>query len=286
MKREPWFPLWALFQEDESILPLSIEAEAVYARSIGKAKLLKKDGRIHRLHLPYLCAKATLPCDAIAAELEAQGLWIDEGNGWWFIPAYDGWNGTADDAQAAKADSGRLGNHVRWKHPGQLADCPVCNRTESHRDSQGSQTRPDQTIRDQTRPDPDGPPRDTEADADSAGLVVVELADRLVQSATLDPAAVAEESERTLVAQVLTQGHPETTLVSAAADAATKGRQPRRYLRKILERLASETPGPMPIGPNPLANIAPDVPVPPLPAPETTAAGLAAARAALHRRPA
>jgi hypothetical protein len=246
MKREPWFPLWALFQEDESILPLTIEAEAVYNRSIGKAKILKKGGRVHRVHLRNLCDKATLPAASIAAELEAQGLWVDEGDGWWRIPAYDDWNGPADQDHAAKVDSGRLGNHIRWKHGGELADCRTCNRSASPSASQceslGSQTRPDQNRPDETRPDPDGSHCDSQADADSAGLLVVELADRILQSALVDPTAVADESERALIAQVLTLGHPETTLVSAAADAATKGRKPRAYLRQILSRLAAEAP--------------------------------------------
>lgn len=136
-----------------------------------------------------------------------------------------------------------------------------------------------------TPPTPPSP--QTQADPDSAGLVVVGLADRLVQSATVDPSQLADDAERTLVAGALAAGVTEAAMLGVASDATTKARNPRPYLRKGIERLAREALAkPVPTGPNPLANIAPDVPVPPLPAPETTATGLAAARAALQRRPA
>lgn len=135
---------------------------------------------------------------------------------------------------------------------------------------------------------PTPPPPQTQADPDSAGPVVVGLADRLVQTATVDPHALADDGERKLVADALAAGVTESAMLGIASDATTKARMPRRYLRGGIERLMAQgsTSARPANEPNPLANIAPDVPVPPLPAPETTAAGLAAARAALQRRPA
>lgn len=133
-----------------------------------------------------------------------------------------------------------------------------------------------------TPPTPPSP--QTQADPDSAGLVVVGLADRLVQSATLDPSALADDDERQLVAEALAAGVAESAMLRIAGDATAKARKPRPYLRAGIERLTAEaSTRPAPVGPNPLANIADDVPVPPLPAPETTRAGLAAARAQLKR---
>lgn len=136
-----------------------------------------------------------------------------------------------------------------------------------------------------TPPTPPSP--QTQADPDSAGLVVVGLADRLVQTATVDPLALADDAERTLVADALAAGVTEAAMLGVAGDATTKARHPRRYLCGGIERLTTDAVAkPVPTGPNPLANIATDVPVPPMPTPETTAAGLAAARAALQRHPA
>lgn len=129
---------------------------------------------------------------------------------------------------------------------------------------------------------------DSVADPDSArSPAVVRLADRLVQSATVDPSALADDEERQLVAEAVAAGVAESAMLRIAGDATTKARTPRPYLRAGIERLTAEAgTRPAAVGPNPLANIADDVPVPPLPAPETTAAGLAAARAQLKRAPA
>lgn len=133
-----------------------------------------------------------------------------------------------------------------------------------------------------TPPTPPSP--DTQADPDSAGLVVVGLADRLVQTAMVDPTVLADDSERSYVAEALAAGVTESAMLGIAVDATTKARRPRGYLRGGIERLTAEaSTKPAPVGPNPLANIADDVPVPPMPAPETTKAGLAAARAAMKR---
>lgn len=136
-----------------------------------------------------------------------------------------------------------------------------------------------------TPPTPPSP--QIQADPDSAGPVVVGLADRLVQGATGDPSVLADDEQRQLVADALALGVLAPAMLGVAGDALAKAHHPERYLRKGIERLMREAQAePVPTGPNPLANIAADVPVPPLPAPETTAAGLAAARAALQRRPA
>lgn len=133
-----------------------------------------------------------------------------------------------------------------------------------------------------TPPTPPSP--DTQADPDSAGLVVVGLADRLVQTAMVDPTVLADDSERSYVAEALAAGVTESAMLRIATDATTKARNPRAYLRGGIERLTTEAgTKPTVVGPNPLANIADDVPVPPLPTPETTRAGLAAARAQLKR---
>ena len=110
---------------------------------------------------------------------------------------------------------------------------------------------------------------------------------RQVEAGAPGPGGLGPETSTIVASEALAAGVSESAMLGIAVDATTKARAPRRYLRGGIERLTADAGArPAAVGPNPLANIAADVPVPPLPAPETTAAGLAAARAALKRTPA
>lgn len=263
MKRSPWFPVWAGFQDDEPFLAVSAEAELLYLRAVARCKQQgqgRAGGHIGRQQLRRLADKMVAGPDDLAAELVAIGLWVDGGGGWQ-IPAYGGWNTSADDEAAEAAANGRRGNHARWKHPGPFETCGKCHRVNENaapnvspdesppiapRSPPDSSTdrppTPETSLdRDQTETEtrPPLPPRGhfTAGDAD-----VVELADAAVQAATLDPTALATDTDRHLVAAALDTGHGTADITAAAAAAADNGRRPREYLRAILRRLGEEPP--------------------------------------------
>ncbi len=289
MKRSPWFPLWAGFQDDEQFLSVSAEAELLYLRAVARCKLDGQgdaEGVVSRHQLRRLTDKLTTDPDELCRQLceaDPVPLWGDLGDGRYQIRAYGAWVRSAEQYRQARAANAKLANHTRWGHEGPVASCRRCN--------------PDGVSPDHSHRTPDGLPKDSldVPDVDDtkhpptphgtpgpAVAELVQLADQTVQRATMDPTALADEPMRDLVAAAVANGRTPSEVLAAGVDALA-GHRPLGLLRSILKRLAAEPPAPAAVGPNPLANIAPDQPVPPLPAPETTAAGLAAARAQLKR---
>jgi len=119
MKREPWFPMDANYQDDPDIIVLSLGAEVAYFRSVALAKRLKGDGVVTDGLLRRICDKfdqlGNQPSDmeaAIAHELVDVGLWqLTEGG--YLITAYESWNGDADLAAQLAPELGRWGAHLR-----------------------------------------------------------------------------------------------------------------------------------------------------------------------------
>ncbi len=296
MKRSPWFPLWAGFQDDEQFLSVSAEAELLYLRAVARCKLDGQgdaEGVVSRHQLRRLTDKLSTDPDELCRQLceaDPVPLWVALGDGRYQIRAYGAWVRSAEQYRQARAEHARRANHTRWKHEEPFESCRRCNVTpgESDRTPPGLPTESQTVTQDDTRQYPPLPPMGPSTEAAVSELAAAALADEAVQRATLDPTAVASRRTLDLVGEVLAAGHRPADVLDAGSETAEKGaRDPEAYLRSILKRLAGEPPAPRPaVGPNPLANIAADVPVPPLPAPETTAAGLAAARAALQRRPA
>lgn len=285
MKRSPWFPLWAAFQDDEPFLSVSAEAELLYLRAVARCKLDGQgdaEGLVSRHQLRRLTDKmSTDPAELCRQLCEADPvpLWVDLGDGRYQIRAYGEWVRSAEQYRQARAANAKLANHTRWGHEGPVTSCRRCYPDDvspghSHRTPYGV-PKDSLDVPDDTKhpPTPHGTP-------DPAVAELVQLADQVVQRATMDPTALADEPMRDLVAAAVANGRT-TAEVLAAGTEASAGHRPLGLLRAILKRLATEPPAAT--GPNPLANIADDVPVPPLPAPETTRAGLAAARAQLKR---
>lgn len=289
MKRSPWFPVWAAFQDDEPFLSVSAEAELLYLRAVARCKLDGQgdaEGVVSRHQLRRLTDKMdTDPMELCRqlCEADPDPLWVDLGDGRYQIRAYGDWVRSAEQYRQARAANAKLANHTRWGHEGPVASCRRCNPEDvspghSHRTPYGL-PKDSLDVPDDTKhpPTPHGTPSPAAAE-------LVQLADQTIQRATMDPTALADEPMRDLVAAAVANGRTHAEVLAAGVDAST-GNRPLGLLRAILKRLATEPPGPRPSSdPNPLANIADDVPVPPLPAPETTAAGLASARAALRRQ--
>ena len=294
MKRSPWFPVWAAFQDDEPFLSVSAEAELLYLRAVARCKLDGQgdaEGVVSRHQLRRLTDKMdTDPMELCRQLCEADPvpLWVALPDGRFRIRAYGEWIRSAEQYRQARAEHARRANHARWQHEGPVESCRRCNVSpdESDRSPHGVPTESPDVTQDDTIQDPPLPPIGPSTEAAVTELAAAGLADEDVQRATLDPSAIANRLTLDAVGAVLAAGHQRSAVLDAGSEAQAKNpRDPEAYLRAILKRLATEPPAPRPASdPNPLANIADDVPVPPLPAPETTAAGLAAARAALHRK--
>lgn len=290
MKRSPWFPLWAAFQDDEPFLSVSAEAELLYLRAVARCKLDGQgdaEGVVSRHQLRRLTDKMTADPDELCRQLceaDPVPLWVALGDGRYQIRAYGAWVRSAEQYRQARAEHARRANHTRWNHEGAFESCRRCNVSpgESDRTPPGLPTDSQTVTQDDTRQDPPLPPIGHPSPATAE---LVQLADQVVQRATMDPTALADEPMRDLVAAAVANGRTLAEVLAAGTEASA-GHRPLGLLRAILKRLATEPPAPPAVDPNPLANIADDVPVPPLPAPETTRAGLAAARAQLQRRPA
>lgn len=263
MKRSPWFPVWAGFQDDEQFLAVSAEAELLYFRATARCKGLDQGttgGDVGRHQLRRLCDKMSAPPADLAGELVDVGLWVETPTGW-HIPAYGEWNTSAEEERDAKAEHGKRGNHARWKHPGPFEACPTCHppvspgesgatppgvRLESGSESPRSPQPSldvDETRRDVDETTPPSPPPAGLA-PDAAELArLVGLTDDLIETLGI-VGAVANEGERKLVARALARGWSETQLLEESYDVAGRDDidSPRRYLGRILRRLANTDP--------------------------------------------
>jgi hypothetical protein len=260
MKRSPWFPVWAGFQDDEQFLAVSAEAELLYLRAIARCKQLNQGsdgGHVGRYQLRRLCDKMTADPTDLATQLVAAGLWVETPGGW-RIAAYGGWNRSAEEEKAARVEASRLANHSRWRHDGPVDGCPKCNRGvppgHSGRSPNGlppgsdpeSERGPIPSLDvdgdidvDKTTP-PTPPPPGSGSDAANAELVLVELADALIEALGIVD-AVATTGERKLVTRALARGWTPTDLLDEAHDIGGRDDidSPRRYLGAVLRRMAN-----------------------------------------------
>lgn len=252
MKRSPWFPVWAGFQDDEQFLSVSAEAELLYLRAVARCKLDGQgdaEGLVSRHQLRRLTDKmATDPAELCRQLCEADPvpLWDDLGDGRYRVRAYGEWIRSAEQYRLAKAAAAKLGNHTRWGHEGPVEACRRCNPDDvspghSHRTPNGlpgeSLTIPDEDVDDTAPPTPPSPG----LQGDAAAAELVQLADQTIQAATQDPTALADAAQRQAVAEVLAAGHPPSEVLAAGHEASA-GRRPVALLRAILKRLATEPP--------------------------------------------
>ena len=278
MKRSPWFPLDANFQDDPAILEVSFEAEGVFVRSVALVK--RTSNKITPAAMRKLCDK--LDRDergrlAIASELVAVALWeVDED--FWTIRAYESWNGDADAAAELSAAWGVFGAHRKHHvNAGKVkADCYWCQHpdetpapkkggdegTSSPPSSPPSgdpssppkggsssiqdQTRPDQTRKDQTRKENPSPSTATpraavDNDGDEIDLHVA--AQRIIRQVT--PGGEPTSEELTAIGTALNSGWQLKHLIEKAFVAKRNGNDPRAYLRTALKTAATiEPPAP------------------------------------------
>ena len=269
MKRSPWFPVWASYQDDEQILALSAEAELLYLRGVARCKQLdqgRDGGQIGRHQLRRLTDKMATDREHLAAELVDAGLWQETPNGWW-VKAYGEWNSSAEEERAERAENGKRGNHARWKHkepfetctachpvdngvsPGESGATPVGVRPDSEPDRQAT-PQPSLDVdetrcrRDETTPPPPPPTEATPTGAATDPGPVV-LADRLIESVGI-VGEVANQGERNYVARALVRGWPDQALLDEALEIGGRDdvRDHRAYLLAVLKRYANESPEP------------------------------------------
>lgn len=142
-----WVPLDVDFQDDDRMVGVSAEAELLFLRSLALAKRLASDGRIRVAHLRRLSDKLSGSAEKYAEELIDAGLWECEGTPGasderFVIASWLRWNAAADeidDVRERKSAGGKLGNHRRYNHSGDVDVCGRCNRSESDHD-RGSHT--------------------------------------------------------------------------------------------------------------------------------------------------
>ena len=263
MKRSPWFPVWAGFQDDEQFLAVSAEAELLYFRATARCKQLDQGttgGQLGRHQLRRLCDKMTAAPDDLAAELVTVGLWAETAAGWRVV-AYGEWNTSADEERQARADASRLANHTRWKHDGPVAGCTRCNKDVSpghsgrtpNGDETDSERRSDRSPEpsldvDETRcrrdeTTPPYPPTGATPPGAAAELAVVALADQLIEAIGL-LGAEANQGERNYTARALARGWSPTALHDEALAIGGRDdiREHRAYLGAVLKRCANEDP--------------------------------------------
>lgn len=112
---------WVL---NRKIVRVGLDGRGLHATAMCLAKLAETDGWLHRSLLHREGAD-----DALIDRLVEMRLFEADGDNvrpW-------GWHrrnpsqGAIDATRNAKADAAKVGNHNRWNHPGDVADCPICN---------------------------------------------------------------------------------------------------------------------------------------------------------------
>lgn len=246
MKRSPWIPLDANFQDDEQIIELSAEAELLFIRSMALARRLDTGGAVRRGQLRRLTDKMTTDPTALAEELVAVDLWSPVPSGW-EIPSWVSWNGRADGRRQSMSDGGKRGNHERWQHPGPFETCDRC-----HKSAGQSGGDPPPNRRGEETTTPPNPPESTGPDPGNGwvgeggdGGEAVRIADQLVAMlGALDEGADGDEID--LVQKALDQGWTEPELLQCAQTARSNPtvRDIRRYLFGMLRKRATAGPEP------------------------------------------
>jgi hypothetical protein len=251
VKRSPWFPVWAGFQDDEQFLSVSAEAELLYWRAVARCKLDGQgdaEGVVSRHQLRRLTDKmSTDPLELCRQLCEADPvpLWVELPDGRFQIRAYGAWVRSAEQYRQAKAANAKLGNHTRWGHEGPVATCHRCNPdqlspNQSHRTRNGIPKDSLNVLDVDEYKTPPTPPSPGLLSGTAEGELVL-LADQTIQAATQDPTALADPAQRQAVAEALAAGHPPSALLAAGQEASS-GHRPLGLLRAILKRLANEPP--------------------------------------------
>jgi hypothetical protein len=131
------------------IMQAGMEGAGLHAIALCLAKRLESDGWIHRWLLHRQGASDELIdrlvvlelFDAHADQVRPHG-WLDRN------PS----QAAIDAKKAAKAESGRRGNHVKWNHDGEYESCPKCqaiagcDRTGSHSDRSNTKSESESEV--------------------------------------------------------------------------------------------------------------------------------------------
>lgn len=273
MKRAPWLPLDANFQDDTRLIDVSANAELVYLRSLGLTKRMEEDGArwISPGHLRKLCDKLDLnDADrrAVADELETVGAWTaDVEADTWVVTAWDSWNVSVTEGKARQNRGAKQGNHNRHGHPGKLDDCLVCNDDASPGGSLDVGKRPvsdspsDRLAVGSTSLDVDVDEMEMKNSPSSSTVYPRPVDNRASddggveereQRTTTHPAvrilqplgivgAEPTEGERQTVGRAIERGWTTDQLVDLAHIAASK-EEPRSYLQGMLTKRANTSP--------------------------------------------
>jgi hypothetical protein len=201
--------------DNPKVIAAGMAGKGLHAAAMCLSKRLETDGWIDRALLHREGADDALIDQCIELGLlEVDGRrvrpfgWLDRN------PS----QGAIDAKREAKAEAGRKGNHTKWKHPGEFADCDVCqatrtsDRTRSHTDPKSSPDTETETETETTTPtksqdysQPDAEPSPPVVDEQSirrtAALVGRTVADH---SGAANPGAYAA----TVTAAILTGDDP------------------------------------------------------------------------------
>lgn len=246
---------------------------------------LVPDGQLPRFGLPRLRQRL----DRLAATGMAERV-----DGGWLLPGYiERYKTAAEvaDLREKRRKAGQQGGRPR-KQPEE----PPCLDDEKANGKQVAFAMSNPKEKEEVAKEPPTQVTPVLAEPDPTWVVAQQLVDQLGYRNQRPPVQLANE-----VNAALTRGDTPEGLASCAAAVLAmppeqiqttavkvlmgllrkRNSEPLETLRDSVVAASSQHP---PVAePNPLANIADDVPVPPLPAPETTRAGLAAARAQLKR---
>lgn len=126
MRSGLFVPLDVNFAEDDRVLGLTVEAEAVFVRSLLLAKRRASDGFIARVQLRLLCDRCLTAPDDLAAELVDAGLWQVLSGGW-VIPSFLDHNDSAAQIEAKReAEKQRKADYRKRRKsvPKDATECP------------------------------------------------------------------------------------------------------------------------------------------------------------------
>lgn len=260
MKRDPWIPLWAAFQDDPSVLSVSAEAELLFVRAVALSRLRGAEGVVHAAQLRHLCDKFTAdPAELCRQLCEAipKPLWVDLGDGRYSIPSFSEWNQPKSERSAAAKSA----NHSRWKHPGHVDNCERCYPQADGPKMNGNAVSPSQRPKHPpgVRSDSDGVLEKNRTEEKS---LVLCLPKTPVDNSGTDDDDLASLTERlfTIVGDApnradqprihiaLKAGNTPKDLIDLAEtiNARTDVRKPGPYLRKAIDDRTKQPPPPKP----------------------------------------
>lgn len=122
--------------DNPKVMRVGLAGAGLHAAAMCLAKRMDTDGVLHRTHLYRLGADddlIDLCIDEGLFDVVEYGSRAGEDPGRGYVVRIHDWHdrNLSQDAIAAirtaKKEGAREGNHKRWKHPGDVADCPMCN---------------------------------------------------------------------------------------------------------------------------------------------------------------